>query len=238
LQHNYESLITAHQLNDKLEWFLMQLAKGAGLVELLGMSFESKRNDYIVYKPLLNTSKDTLLEFLNKNDYKYFIDVTNEQNIYKRNKIRNNFSNEFLNEFESGVKKSFEYLQNDIKSLNNIEEIINCNDLSVASFASIDMNIFIRYIDKKLKEFGIIISAATRDEIVRQKSIIISNKISVDIIENLVYISPIANEIMTKEFKEICRINKIPKSIREYLFNTNRNDFDLFLESLNKLKNS
>ena len=31
----YNTLLTGHQLNDKLEWFLMQLTKGAGLVELI-----------------------------------------------------------------------------------------------------------------------------------------------------------------------------------------------------------
>jgi len=235
-EHNYESLITAHQLNDKLEWFLMQLGKGAGLVELLGMDFESKRKDYIVYKPLLNTSKDTLLEYLNKNKYKYFVDETNNQNIYKRNKIRNNFANDFLNEFENGIKKSFEYLQNDINSLNSINEIINCDDLSVAKFDTIDMNIFIRYVDQKLKEFGLIISSSTRAEIIRQKSIVISNKISIDIVENLIYMSPWDNSIMSKKFKEICRINKIPKNIRGYLFNIDKIEFDIFLKSLNKLK--
>ena len=34
-QHNYHTLILAHQLNDRLEWFLMQLSKGAGLPELI-----------------------------------------------------------------------------------------------------------------------------------------------------------------------------------------------------------
>ena len=32
----YDNLLTAHQLNDKLEWFLMQLSKGAGTSELYG----------------------------------------------------------------------------------------------------------------------------------------------------------------------------------------------------------
>ncbi len=52
LNEKYENLITAHQLNDKLEWFLMQLSKGAGLVELIGFNeFEQKEN-YKIYKPL------------------------------------------------------------------------------------------------------------------------------------------------------------------------------------------
>ena len=42
----YKSLLTAHQLNDKLEWFLMQLTKGAGLTELFGMEEKSIRTKF------------------------------------------------------------------------------------------------------------------------------------------------------------------------------------------------
>lgn len=36
--HKYDNLILAHQLNDRIEWLLMQLAKGCGLNSLLGFS--------------------------------------------------------------------------------------------------------------------------------------------------------------------------------------------------------
>ena len=35
-KHGYSNLLTAHQLDDRLEWLLMQLSKGSGLYELLG----------------------------------------------------------------------------------------------------------------------------------------------------------------------------------------------------------
>ena len=103
-KHSYETLITAHQLNDKLEWFMMQLSKGAGLVELIGFNeFEHKEN-YQIYKPLLNITKDELIIYLQKNSYKYFIDESNFDEKYKRNFFRHNFSNKFLEEFSPGIK--------------------------------------------------------------------------------------------------------------------------------------
>ena len=36
-KYKYKNLLTAHQLNDKLEWFLMQFTKGSGLSEILGL---------------------------------------------------------------------------------------------------------------------------------------------------------------------------------------------------------
>jgi len=232
-ENNYDSLITAHQLNDKLEWFLMQLTKGAGVVELIGLNEIDKRKNYITYKPLLKISKGELLEYLNNKKIKYFIDETNEQNIYKRNYFRNEFSNKLISEFKSGIINSFEYINNDIKSLNHIEKEIILDELIVCVFKSDDINLILRYVDKKLKKYGIIISNATRNEIIRQKSIIISAKYSVDIVGKFVYIAPLSKNKMTKKFKEMCRINNIPKNIRAYLSEKNHNKT---LDFINKLK--
>ena len=236
LNNNYDSLITAHQLNDKVEWFLMQLSKGAGLVELLGLLEVSNRKNYIVYKPLLNTSKDDLLKYLHKNNHKYFVDSTNCLNIYKRNEIRNNFSNDFVKQYEQGLKKSFKYLNNDIDSLYNLNSTFILHDLIIAKFTKYDENSFIRVIDKKLKEFGLIISSATRQEIIKQKYIVISNKIAISICEELIYIAPFTVCVMNKDFKDICRIHNIPKNIRQYLNTLKRNEFEKFIIDLEIFK--
>ncbi|NPA28128.1 MAG: tRNA lysidine(34) synthetase TilS, partial [Epsilonproteobacteria bacterium] len=76
-EHNYNSLITAHQLNDKIEWFLMRFSKGAGVSELSGMSKIEREDEFFLVRPLLDISKDELLEFLEKNRIKYFIDKSN-----------------------------------------------------------------------------------------------------------------------------------------------------------------
>ena len=80
LLNSYDSLITAHQLNDKVEWFFMQFSKGAGLNELIGLEHISHRKNYIVHKPLLDISKDELLTYLELKNIKYFIDETNMDN--------------------------------------------------------------------------------------------------------------------------------------------------------------
>jgi tRNA(Ile)-lysidine synthase len=232
LNNNYEALITAHQLNDKLEWFFMQLSKGAGLVELIGLNQKDRRKDYIIYKPLLEISKDELEDFLKINNHKYYIDETNKQNLYKRNYFRNEFTNKFISEFKNGVKNSFKYLQNDIGSLNLLKKTIQIDNLYIAKFNTNDENILIKYIDQKLKELNIIISSATRQEILNQKEIIISNRIAISIIKNIVYISPNYTIIMDKKFKEKCRINNIPKNIRSYIFKINNNKFNKIIDFL------
>ncbi|BAK69915.1 tRNA lysidine(34) synthetase TilS [Aliarcobacter butzleri] len=217
-ENSYEVLITAHQLNDKLEWFLMQLTKGAGLVELIGFNeFEQKEN-YKVYKPLLEITKEELESFLKQENIKYFIDNSNFDEKYKRNYFRHNFSDKLLSEYTNGIKKSFKYLQDDINSLNiEITPIKNFNELEIYQNQK-DNNLNIRIIDNSLKKRGFLLSSGQREEILKQKEITISHKINISIKEDLIWICPNVSSIMDKKFKETCRINKIPKNVRNYIY--------------------
>ena len=220
-ENSYENLITAHQLNDKLEWFLMQLSKGAGLVELIGFNEFEQKNNYKIYKPLLNITKDELENFLQINNHKYFIDESNFDEKYTRNFFRHNFSNPFLENFSSGVKKSFEYLQNDLNSLNiQSNSLKRINELEIFLNQK-DDNLNIRTIDLSLKKRGILLSSAQRNEILKQKEITISHKINISILEDYIWIAPNCSEIMDKKFKELYRTNSIPRNMRSYIFKEN-----------------
>ena len=220
-ENSYEILITAHQLNDKLEWFLMQLTKGAGLVELIGFNEFEKKENYKIYKPLLDITKKELEEFLQKEDIKYFIDNSNFDEKYKRNYFRHNFSDKLLSEYSNGIKKSFKYLQNDINSLNiEIKPIKNFDELEIYKNQN-DNNLNIRIIDNSLKKRGFLLSSAQRKEIIKQKEITISHKINITLNEDFIWICPKIEINMDKKFKEFCRINKIPKNMRAYIYSLN-----------------
>lgn len=220
-ENSYETLITAHQLNDKLEWFLMQLTKGAGLVELIGFNEFEKKENYKIYKPLLDITKKELEEFLQKEDIKYFIDNSNFDEKYKRNYFRHNFSDKLLSEYSNGIKKSFKYLQNDINSLNiEIKPIKNFDELEIYKNQN-DNNLNIRIIDNNLKKRGFLLSSAQRKEIIKQKEITISHKINITLNEDFIWICPKIEINMDKKFKEFCRINKIPKNMRAYIYSLN-----------------
>jgi len=87
-KYNYNNLITAHQLDDMLEWSLMQLCKGCGLAELIGMQPIESRENYNIVRPLLFTPKKSLLELLETKKIKYFLDHTNQLDSFKRNRFR------------------------------------------------------------------------------------------------------------------------------------------------------
>lgn len=214
----YETLITAHQLNDKFEWFLMQLSKGAGIAELLSFEETIQKNNYTICKPLINISREHLQNYLDENCIKYFIDESNFDEKYKRNYFRKNYSNDFIKEYEQGLKKSFEYLEKDLNSLDiNQKTIFKKDEFEIYKINN-DDNINIRIIDKNLKKRGFLLSKAQRDEILKQKECVISHKVSVNLTSKYIFIAPYIKESMNKQFKEKCRVNKLPKNIRPYIF--------------------
>ena len=217
-KNSYETLITAHQLNDKFEWFLMQLSKGAGLAEILSFEEKTKKGTYTVCRPLINLARDDLKKYLKNKNIKYFIDESNFDEKYKRNYFRKNFSNNFIKEYKEGTKKSFEYLQNDLNSLNiNQKPLLKIEELEIFKISK-DDNINIRIIDKSLKQRGFLLSKNQRDEILEKKECVISHKIAVNLKSNYIFITPYLTLTMDKKFREKCRVNKLPKNIRAYIF--------------------
>jgi len=216
-KENYQNLLTAHQLNDRFEWFLMQFSKGAGVVELLGFEEVEKRELYTLVRPLINVSKERLELFLKENGIKYFIDSSNFDENFKRNFIRKNFATPFLNLYEEGVIKSFEYLQKDKERLFKPKLLFQKKELFIFQREKDDIE-NIRIIDKTLKKLGILLSKKQRDEILKSKDTVVSHKIAVSFTKNKIFIAPFLKETMPKRFKEKCRSLKIPPKIRPYIF--------------------
>jgi tRNA(Ile)-lysidine synthase len=212
IQNNkYRNLITAHQLNDKLEWSIMQFTKGAGFLELIGMNELEIRDNYRLIRPLIDISKQQIMEYLTKNNITYFIDTSNFDETITRNYFRHQFANKLLEEFENGILRSFHYLEEDkALLLQKPPEMEMKKELTIFKNLQNDrINIF--YIDKILKRHGYLLSAKQREEILKTKECVIGDKWVISISLDYIFIAPHRNLVMTKDFKEACRIKKIPK---------------------------
>lgn len=212
LEQNYDNLVLAHHLNDQLEWFLMQLSRGAGLVEILGMQEYEKRQNYTLLRPLLFASKDEILSYLKENDIFYFQDESNENEKYFRNYIRKNFSNAFVSKFHQGLKRSFFYLDKDRKKLYDLESIKEIQGLMICPKNE-------SLIAKAVKMKGLLLSAAQRKEFLKGDCVL-GGKIGIVYKDEkvIVFKYEICQKL-PKEFKEACRVAKIPRLLRAYLYN-------------------
>lgn len=86
LTKNYNSIVcTAHHKDDNREQLLMKLMSSGKLSDLSGI--QPSRKGY--YRPLLNFSKAELIQYAEKSKLKWREDLSNSENQYTRNKIRN-----------------------------------------------------------------------------------------------------------------------------------------------------
>ncbi len=216
-KHSYKNLLTAHQLNDQLEWFLMRLTKGAGVNELIGLESISQRKNYTILRPLLHISKEELLDYLKENNYPYFVDNSNFNPKYERNIFRKEFSNRLLSQYQEGIKRSFQYLQEDKRNLMiGYRELFSHKEFYIIYYSREYQKS--RIVDLYIKRLGYLLSSHQRKEIERLSSIVIGDNWVVESIENRIFIAPYIKIKMPKTFKEKCRVAKIPSKIRPYLY--------------------
>ena len=116
-------VITAHHLDDKIETFFFNLNRWSKLTGLINMT---ELHGWIL-RPLLNIEKTEILEYLDENNLKYFIDSSNSENTYTRNYLRN----EIIPKFERVNSK---FKQNISKTMNYFEELKQHLDKEVEKF--------------------------------------------------------------------------------------------------------
>ena len=220
-KYDYNNLITAHQLDDMLEWSLMQLCKGCGLAELIGMQPIESREDYNIIRPLLFTPKKSLLKFLETKRIKYFLDHTNQSDSFKRNRFRKYASSFLMEESSSGVAKSFKILLQDKIDCFPPPKILFKSKKFYCIATPSSNKLLIHHIDTLLKEAGYVASTAQRNHILESRSVVIGGEWGIEITDKLTFISPYIKPgslKMPKWFKERCRELKIGSKVRPYLY--------------------
>ena len=89
-KNKVKTLLTAHNLEDQVETFLMRLSRGSGLKGLSAMRSLRKIDAKVsLYRPLLEIKKKYLIK-ISKNIFgTYFKDPSNKKEKYLRTKVRN-----------------------------------------------------------------------------------------------------------------------------------------------------
>ena len=218
--HNYKNLILANHLNDRLEWFFMQFAKGGALHSLLGFDAISKYSDFNIIRPFFNTPKRQILDFLQTNNIKYFIDKSNDDEAHLRNYFRINFTNLLMEHYENGIKKSLNLLKNEYKILYKQSKIQSLNE-RLYFFAKQENHINLHNIALCAKKLGYVLSSKQREEIIKSNySCVIASKIVID--NNFFDIYVAKNDIQykhSKKIRESFRKKGIPPRIRPLIEN-------------------
>jgi tRNA(Ile)-lysidine synthase len=99
-KHGGDEIYTAHHLNDNLETVLMNERRGCQLKGKIGMQ---EKRDHLV-RPLLNTPKSEILNFLQTNKIPYRLDASNKDTKFTRNWVRHILIPQLLEENPSLLK--------------------------------------------------------------------------------------------------------------------------------------
>lgn len=83
-QYQNAYIALAHHKNDQLETFFIRLARGTSLQGLSGI----KKQDGLYIRPLLNISKQEILDYLTQKNICFLQDPSNNNQAFLRNRIR------------------------------------------------------------------------------------------------------------------------------------------------------
>ena len=138
-KYNSKYLFLAHHGDDLIETILMKIVRGSNLEGYAGIKEISKKNNYYIIRPFLKYTKQDLINYNKEHYLNYYIDKTNEDTTYTRNRYRHNLL-PLLKEENKNIHKQFlkysktlleynNYLEEEILSI--YTKIINNNTLDI-----------------------------------------------------------------------------------------------------------
>ena len=90
-KYNSHNLFLAHHGDDLIETIIMKIIRGSNLEGYAGIKTFSYLENYKIIRPLLSITKEDILKYNKEHNIKYYIDNTNEDTTYTRNRYRKYF---------------------------------------------------------------------------------------------------------------------------------------------------
>ena len=105
-KYNSKYLLLAHHADDLIETVLMKIIRGSSIIGYAGIKKITKRNNYYIIRPLLDYTKEEILQYIKDNNITYYEDITNKDTKYTRNRIRKNIL-PLLKKEDKNIHKKF-----------------------------------------------------------------------------------------------------------------------------------
>lgn len=115
--NNLEFLITAHNKEDNIETFLINLIRGTGINGLTAMKIQSEK----IIRPLIHTGRNEIEEYLRKEKIGFRNDSSNKDIKYLRNRIRHQLL-PILQQINPTIKKT---ISDEILVFDGVSKIFN-----------------------------------------------------------------------------------------------------------------
>ena len=112
---NCDHIVIAHNSDDDVETFFINLTRGTGLKGLSGIRKKNKK----IVRPILSIARSEISEYVNLNNISYREDSSNRKSDYIRNNFRNNIF-PLLSDINPSFKKT---ILNQIKILDEVYQM-------------------------------------------------------------------------------------------------------------------
>ncbi len=89
-KYQASKIIVAHHLDDQVETTLMRLTRGTSFSGYAGIPEIRKDRNISIVRPLMEVTKEEILSYAKKYDIVYYEDLSNEEDVYTRNRYRHN----------------------------------------------------------------------------------------------------------------------------------------------------
>ena len=162
-KYNTPYLFLAHHGDDLVETILMKIARGSNLEGYAGIKTISKQENFYIIRPFPEYTKQELINYNLENNIKYYLDKSNEDTTYTRNRYRHNLL-PLLKEENKNIHINFLKYSNTLLEYNTyIEEqiqniypqIIKNNILNIEKFKTlhtfIQKNLLYKYLNNYYK---------------------------------------------------------------------------------------
>ena len=243
LLNKYHShyLFLAHHGLDLIETILMKIKRGSNLEGYAGIREVSTLGNYQIIRPLLSLNKDDIIKYNNDNNIKYYIDKTNTDTKYTRNryianiipllqKEDNDIQKQYLN-FSRLLLEYFDYIEEMvIEKLNNIynNEYIKIDELKKEH----------PFMQKNIIFYILSQTYNNKANIIKEKNILDIIKIINNNKPNLKINLP-QNYIAVKEYNKLyIRKEKIDNKNYNIIFDGNVNINNIIIKKVDKIDNN
>ncbi len=216
-KYNSHTLFLAHHGDDLIETTIMKIIRGSNLEGYAGIKTISKQKNYTIIRPLLKYQKDDLIEYNKKNNITYFVDKTNEDITYTRNRIRKNILPQLKKEdqlvhlkflkFSEELQDYYNYIEDSVKE--KIKDIYIDNKIDISK-----LNQEHNFIKKNIIFYILCQIYDNKSNIIKHKHLLDILKMTNSQKQN--YSVNLPKEYLARKEYNYIYIEKKPKDIKDY----------------------
>ncbi len=151
-KYKASKIIVAHHLDDQVETTLMRIIRGTSFSGYAGIPEIRKDRNISIVRPLMDVTKEEIIDYAKKHQIAYYEDSSNNEDIYTRNRYRHNIipllkkENPNLNEKIIQFKDYIESADIVLNKLKDafIKENLFYNNVNLKAFNELDKIIKIK----------------------------------------------------------------------------------------------